>query len=410
MSQPHIRPEGDERWIYVAHRHWMALFLRSLIPVVLGLTVGGVFLWRVLGRERDFLGRVPPVIDGLNIALVLTGLLMAAALLYIYVDWRNDHLIVSNKRLIHEDRTLWLSFNYQTIPLNRIQNVNVRVDNFLQYTLEYGRIEVQAAGPTAPIVFDRARCPNQVQAQIMREVQREKREQERIRLQAAVQRRLDPRAPAAPVPFVPIEYELRTANNRFQALLPLAPILQGDTVIWHRHWLVLLGDLLWPAIGLLLWLLALVALPRYGLVGASGAALLFVVGGIIVGAAFFWQYDNWINDIYMLEPTRLVELSRLPFGLFEDRREAPLAVIQNVNATQPNLVARVFGYGNVLVETAGAAGNFTFDHVPDPDQVQRIVFEYVERFRWNASEREWNNAITIMEMYEQARRSGTNPP
>jgi len=62
------------------------------------------------------------------------------------------------------------------------------------------------------------------------------------------------------------------------------------------------------------------------------------------------------------------------------------------------------------VETAGQSGNFTFDHVPDPDQVQRIVFEYVERFRWQTREREWNNALTIMELYQQARGSGTNPP
>jgi uncharacterized membrane protein YdbT with pleckstrin-like domain len=106
----------------------------------------------------------------------------------------------------------------------------------------------------------------------------------------------------------------------------------------------------------------------------------------------------------------LIELARLPFGLFEDRREAPLGVIQNVNATAPNLIARIFGYGNVLIETAGQTGNFTFDHVPDPDQVQRIVFEYVERFKWQNREREWNNALNIVEMYEQARRGGTNQP
>src|SRR3712207_5291726 len=194
MTTPRIRPEGDERWIYVAHRHWMALVMRSLIPLLIGLMVGGVLFWRVLGREPDFLGRVPPLLDSVNLALLLVGLLMAAALVYIYVDWANDHLIVSNKRLILEDQTLLLAFTYETIVLNRIQNVNVRVDNFLQYLLQYGRVEIQAGGPTAPIVFSRARCPNEIQAALMDEVNREKRDQERIRLQAAVQRRLDPAA------------------------------------------------------------------------------------------------------------------------------------------------------------------------------------------------------------------------
>src|ERR671916_1613749 len=82
MSRPHIRPEGDERWIYVAHRHWMALLLRSLTPLIIGLLVGTLLLWRVLGRRPDFLGQMPPILDALNVFLALVGLLMAAALFY----------------------------------------------------------------------------------------------------------------------------------------------------------------------------------------------------------------------------------------------------------------------------------------------------------------------------------------
>ncbi len=130
-----------------------------LIPLGVGGAAFLVLAWRIFRREPDFLGRVPPLLDGLNVVIAIVFVLALLGLLYIYVDWRNDHLIVSNKRLLLEDQTLFLSFRYETIALDRIQNVNVRVDNFLQYMLQYGRIEVQAAGPTAPIVFDRARSP-----------------------------------------------------------------------------------------------------------------------------------------------------------------------------------------------------------------------------------------------------------
>ena len=410
MRQPHIRPEGDERWIYVARRHWIALLLRAAVPLLLGLIFAVVLLWRILGREPDFLGREPPLLDAINVLLVLAGGVMLAALAYIYIDWKNDHLIVSNKRLILEDQTLLLAFTYETISLDRIQNVNVRVDNFLQYALKYGRVEVQAAGPTAPIVFDRVRRPAQIQIELMKEVNREKRDQEQRRLAAAVQRRLNPTAPPVAVPVVPVEQGLRTTSSRFQALVPLAPVLQGTTITWHRHWLVLLGSLLVPALALLLWFVALILLPRLGLFGAATNSLVLLVALIAIGVGFYWQFDNWRNDVYILEPTRLIHLSRLPFGLFEDRREAPLGVIQNVNASAPNIIARIFGYGNVVVETAGVSGNFTFNDVPDPDQVQRIVFEYLDRFKWQIREREWNNAIQIVEMYDQTRLGGTNPP
>lgn len=410
MSRPRIRPEGDERWIYVARRHWMALVIRSLIPLGIGLPVGGLLLRRVLGRQPDFLGREPPLLDTINLILLLIGLIVAVALLYTYLDWANDHLIVSNKRLILEDRTLLLSYAYETLPLNRVQNVNVHAGNFLEHLLQYGRIEVQAAGPTAPIIFSRARCPKQVQAEIMKEVQREKRDQERVRLQAVVRRHLDPAAPPVPVPFVPIEQDIRAAGSRWQAFLPTGPVLEGSAIVWHRHWLVLARAILWPSLALIGWLGLLVLLPQLGLLSATARTLILIIGLLLIGLWFYWQYDNWRNDVYILEPARLIDLSRLPFGLYEDRREAPLGVIQNVNARSPNLIARIFRYGDVMVETAGARGNFAFDHVPSPDQAQRIIFEYVERFKWHSQEREWNSALSIMELYEQARRGGTNRP
>lgn len=410
MSRPRIRPEGDERWIYIAHRHWIALAMRSA-PLAAGLLLaGGLLTWRVLGRRPDVLGRVPPLLDALNAGLAGVGVLLACALIYTYIDWSNDHLIVSNKRLIFEDQTLLLAFSYETIPLDRIQNVNVRVENFLQFLLKYGRVEVQAAGPTAPIVFSRARYPNQIQVELMKEVNREKREQEQRRLKAAIQRRIDPSAPAPAAVQVPVEYGLRTVQGRLQSILPLGPVLEGATITWRHHWTALLKRLLAPLLALVAWVLALLFLPRLDLLSPAATTLILFVLLVAIGFAWFWQYSDWHNDLYILEPSRLIELSRLPFGLFENRREAPLGVIQNVNAGSPHLLARMLGYGNVLVETAGQGGNFDFDHVPDPDQVQRIIFEYVERFKWQSREREWNNALTIMELYEQARQNGTNTP
>lgn len=410
MSQPRIRPEGDERWIYIAHRHWIALAMRSA-PLAAGLLLaGGLLAWRVLGRRPDLLGRVPALLDALTAGLAGVAVLLACALIYTYIDWSNDHLIVSNKRLIFEDQTLLLAFSYETIPLDRIQNVNVRVENFLQFLLKYGRVEVQAAGPTAPIVFSRARYPNQIQVALMKEVNREKREQEQRRLKAAIQRRIDPSAPAPAAVQVPVEYGLRTVQGRLHSILPLGPILEGATITWRHHWTALLKRLLAPLLALVVWGIALLFLPRLELLSPAATTLILFVLLVGIGFAWFWQYSDWRNDLYILEPARLIEVSRLPFGLFENRREAPLGVIQNVNAGSPHLLARMLGYGNVLVETAGQGGNFDFDHVPDPDQVQRIIFEYVERFKWQSREREWNNALTIMELYEQARQNGTNTP
>lgn len=406
MARVKLKPEGDEHFIYVAHRHWTALVVRALLPVVVGLLAFAALMARALLREPDFLGRQPPLFDPLNIFLMVSFLITAAIVVYIWFDWRNDHLIISNKRVVHEDTTLWLSYIYEIIPLDRVQNVNIRTENVFQYVLKYGRVEIQAAGPTDPIVFVRANCPTEIQCQLLGEVQREKRSQEQKRLMATVERRLNPDAPPVPTLRVQAEDEIRPVNSALQTLLPISPTLQSGVIIWHRHWVVLLKHLIAPVIALIAWLALLILIPRFDVL--SPTATLLVLAGLFVAVLFYfyWQYENWRNDIYILEPSRIIDVQRLPFGLYEDRREATLGVIQNVNASSPNIVARILGYGNVLIETAGASGNFMFDHVPNPDQVQRIVFEYRERFQWQQREREWSNTLNIVEMYYRTNNGG----
>lgn len=392
--------------MHIARRHWVALVTRSAIPFGVGLLTAAIIAGRGFNREPDFLGRQPPLIDGLSAILLIIGLMMLAVVVYIYYDWRNDFLIASNKRVIIEDRTLFLSYRYEIIPLERVQNVNIRAEG-LQKLLGTGRIEVQASGPSAPVVFERVRQPAVVQQKIMSEVNREKRDQEQLRLQAVIQKRVNPQAPLPPSPQVPIERDLSGNTQGLAALLPFRPSLVNGTITWHKHWIVLLQNLLWPFAATLGWIGLLVALPRFALLSPTATTLVLFVGLIAIIAFYFYQIDDWRNDVYVLEPTKIIDVSRLPLGLFENRVEASLGAIQNVNSTAPNLVAQLLGYGDVLIETAGMAGNLTFDTVPRPDQVQRMIFEYVDRYKWTQRERDWGNALTIVEQYHQFR---TPPP
>jgi uncharacterized membrane protein YdbT with pleckstrin-like domain len=406
-----LRPQGDERFIYVAARHWAALVIRALPPVALAIAGVLIVVARGFDREPDFLGRQAPLFDALNLSALGIAIFAAAFSIYTYLDWRNDHLILSNKRVVHEEITPWLAFRYETIPLDQIQNVNIRVANIFQYVLKYGRIEIQAAGPTAPIVFTRADCPGEMQRRILDEVQREKRVQEQTRLEETVRRRIHPDAPKPELPVqLPSHVALGVSHNLWETLFPIRPIQQGGTIIWHRHWIVLLKLLIAPTLSFVGWSLLTIALPQYDLLSPRATIITLGVLLLLIFVFFYWQYELWRNHVYILEPTRIVDVERLPFGLFEDRREATLGVIQNVNATSPNLAARLFGYGDVLIETAGQTGNFTFDHVPDPDAVQRIVFEYRDRFRWQQREREWASTLNIMDMYLAAGQRGNSPP
>ncbi len=407
MARTNLKLQRDEREIYVTRRHWIAFVLRSWIPALVVLGAGGILVARIIGREPNFLGRQPSVLDGFNAVLALLLLGAILMLIYNWFDWLNDHLIVTNKRIVHEERTLWLEYEYTIIPLEQVQNVNVRISNIVQYLLQYGIVTVQAAGPGSFITFERVKCPNDVQRRIMDEVKRQKRRQEQRHLRETVERHLD----GAPPPSLPpqgIDDTGVTGDSIWRQLLPLAPIKQNDTITWHRHWMILLQRLAGPALALVFWLGLLWFLPLSGWFSPTVNAGMLLGSLILVLFYAYWQYEDWRNDVYVLEPTKIIDIERMPFGLFEDRREASLGMIQNVNATSPNIIARILGYGDVLIETAGTAGNFTFNHVPDPEQVQRLVFEYQDRFKWQQREREWSTTLNMLDLYLQSRHGGNS--
>jgi hypothetical protein len=172
---------------------------------------------------------------------------------------------------------------------------------------------------------------------------------------------------------------------------PFAVRIEEDgNVTWRKHWIALLKDVRKPLfLGLLLLVLALLPIrdvPFVGEIPAGAYSLILSLLGVCVFAWVWYQYEDWRNDLYMITPDRIVDMEKSPFKLRETRREASLAMIQNVRATRPGLLAAVFNFGNVVVETAGQTGSFEFIDVADPPGVQRDIFAYAERCRQRQGE------------------------
>ena len=99
-------------------------------------------------------------------------------------------------------------------------------------------------------------------------------------------------------------------------------------------------------------------------------------------------------------------MERQPFFLREERREASLGRIQNINLEIPGLVGRIFNFGSITIETAGT-GAFTFDYVRDPRNVQAEIFKRMERFqqrqREEAALERRAELLTWFNLYDQIR-------
>ena len=94
-----------------------------------------------------------------------------------------------------------------------------------------------------------------------------------------------------------------------------------------------------------------------------------------------WRYEDWRNDLFQMTQSHLIDIDRLPLGFRESRRQASLDQVQNINAEIPNLWARLFNYGNVIIETAGPTGDLTFEWVMRPQAVQAEIFGRMEAIR-----------------------------
>ena len=142
----------------------------------------------------------------------------------------------------------------------------------------------------------------------------------------------------------------------------------------------------WNQIGMpLAWLGCIGVVLAVGLFVPRGTSLLLIIGGYLFLSFplflwFLWRWEDWSNDIYMLTSNRIIDIKRTPWFMRESRRESSLDVIQNISYDMPGIMAHMFNFGTVVIETAGRAGDFDFEWVFDPAGVQADIFRRMDEF------------------------------
>jgi CRP-like cAMP-binding protein len=142
----------------------------------------------------------------------------------------------------------------------------------------------------------------------------------------------------------------------------------------------------WNQIGMpLAWLGCIGAVFAVGLFVPRGTSLLLIIGGYLFLSFplflwFLWRWEDWSNDVYMLTSNRIIDIKRTPWFMRESRREGNLDVIQNISYDMPGIMAHIFNFGTVVIETAGRAGDFDFEWVFDPAGVQADIFRRMDEF------------------------------
>lgn len=346
--------------------------------------------------------------DPINIALYIVMALAAIGAFYSFIDWSNDQLVLTNKRIIYDNDTVIIPKLIERrdqlqIAIDDIQNVVARTDTYPKHWLKFGTVIVQSATATGnKIIFNSANKPKEAQDKIMAEVRKIQGQSTEKKLEGLINTRVF-KAPADKPP-IKFRFQQKRFPEFFRWLIEENPTIneaKGE-VIWRAHWLMLIEALLVPVGFLFLGGFLILAATRLGLFGTFG----WVVAVILLLLAFLgwsaWEIEDHRNDMYILTPTNIIDIDKKPFGP-EDRRTASLGAVQNVSF-KTTFYSNFLGYGDVLVETAGGGGKFTFTHVPRPRDVVAQINDYLSTFKRGEKERNLNDTVALLRHYHEAQK------
>lgn len=89
------------------------------------------------------------------------------------------------------------------------------------------------------------------------------------------------------------------------------------------------------------------------------------------------SFIGWFFNIYIVTNERIVDID-FYYLLYKKFAQAELTKIQDINYTSGGILAAIFNYGNVVVETAGEEPNIEFESVPHPERVVETIRELTE--------------------------------
>lgn len=404
---------------------WFALYVRGRktartrqVLIGFGLAALGLLWYRYNGGRvfyidaRAYSGQEA---DTLNIALILLAVVSLIFGLFQFYDWLNDELILTNQRVVYDNDQVFIprlleQRVQEQIFLEDIQGVDYKTATYPQHALKYGTVTVRSARIGGNIVFGSAWGAEEMQKKVMEQVRALQKRMAAENFDRLIEERVYGAKGARP------KHELRVKQTRTvrQAnwLVPQNPEFDEDngTYIWRAHWLfqilALVDSFLILGVGIIgvIAFQAAVSLSPAAVVGLLALVLLTFL------ARAAWKNEDYQNDKYILNTTNVIDIEKKPFGP-EDKRQASLGNITNVSFTT-TFVSNLLGYGDVILETAGAGGKFTFDNVPRPNEVVTVINDYVVKFKRNEKSQALNDTLELLNRYHEAQRrhNELNPP
>jgi hypothetical protein len=368
---------SDEVVYFLARKHVVILLQNLVLPVVL-LLVPLAFLYAWIA-----------IVDSLVvlIAAIVSFVALAAWVTWLVVDWGNDYYIVTNQRVVWLEKVVGIYDSRQESALSTVLSVGVEA-NPLGRILDYGDVIVRTFVGRIP--FSHVDHPHQAArmieeywmrtraAAVMTEKEAMKDE---IRKKLGIPIPPKPKPDGAPRPAAPARRQsllrllgANTLKLRYES---------GDTVIYRKHWVVLILEAWMPVLGILASfilflqrLIQLVRSPTEAFISFQGgvtidvwASAILVIMLIFVGW-FIYRVMDWSNDQFIVNAEQIIDVDREPFGT-EKRNAAQLENILGTEYQRIGILGNIFNFGTVYITVGGT--KLAFENVLDPAAVQSDI-------------------------------------
>ena len=370
-----LRP--DEVIYFLAGKHIVVLIQNLFLAVAsLLLPLFLFYAWSTFATSMV-------VLTLAFVSLVAIGVWIA----WLVVDWGNDYYIVTNQRVVWLEKVVGIYDSRQESALSTVLSVGVEA-NPLGRVLDYGNVIVRTFVGRIP--FSHVDHPNQAARMIeeywMRTraaaVQTEKeamKDEIRKKLGIPVSPKPKPESASKPPPPPKRTSLLRllganTLKLRYES---------GDTVIYRKHWVVLILDAWIPVLCILASFAlfiqrqiqlvrspteVLISFERGIHVDSWASAFAFVM--LVAAGWFIYHVIDWSNDQFIVNAEQIIDLDKKPFGT-ETRNAAQLENILGTEYQRIGILGNIFNFGTVYITVGGT--RFAFEDVLDPAAVQSDI-------------------------------------
>ena len=361
----------DETVLHVWRRHWWAVARYGWIAIVVALALFAFAL--VLAESAPVLA-----LGAAGLAVIIPG----AIAMYLYFEWQNDSIVVSDQRIVRIwNQIIGFENTLSEIPLDRVIEVNVTIppgDPFARL-FHYGTIFVRTAGEAANMTLEMIQQPQQVQSAIFTQRDRfrdrlEQRKRETVR--DDVEQALGLAQPDQAQSSPSAHRADRTAMIGLPFIRTKFIAANGD-IIYRKHSTVWVQHIMLPtlAVGasLVLMLISLLV-PAFPLAGPVGlAAGMFL---LIVSLIWFYAADwDWRNDLFIIGSDAITLIRKRPLWLQNEAERIRISQIDNVKSRVDGLINNILNRGNVQISLIGSdlSDAKVMDSIYDPQEVQAEI-------------------------------------